>query len=94
MKISYNIILLIGVIFPVLAEESLRQTANGTGLFIGSCMKWFALKDDEPYSKLGADQYDLVTACNGCKMTIIAKDWDESRPWNYTGCDYIRNYTR
>ncbi len=72
-----------------------RTVARGTGMFMGAAMQYKHLtKDiafDEEYAKMGAAEYELLTACNACKMPIIAKSWDR---FNYTGCDFMRNFSR
>ena len=75
------------------AVLSLKDAAQGTGLFMGASLKAPVLQTDSYYGKVAPLIYDLTTPGNDCKMTTIAKTYDESG-WNYTDCEYFLDYAK
>lgn len=69
--------------------RSLRRAARGLGVYIGSAMNYWDLKSDNTYNSLGAEQYSLLTAENGCKMVPI---WKSYTQYDFTQCDYVISY--
>ena len=69
----------------------LRQAAEKAGIFIGSALNYYHLQQDSQYAKVGGEQYNLMTAENGCK-------WDATEPnynqFDFTQCDYDYNFAK
>ena len=58
-------------------NQTLREAAEKTGVYIGTAMSYGHLKNDTQYGEIAAQEYNLITAENSCKMMQIAKSYDE-----------------
>lgn len=70
---------------------TLKEAADGTGIYIGTALNYWDLRKDEEYSDLAGQEYNLMTSENGCKMDIIAQDYET---YDFTRCDYLVNYAQ
>eukprot|EP01083_Nonionella_stella_P196393 722679_1 len=72
-------------------QEPLRQAAQKAGVMVGAALNYNYLRQDKQYATVGAQQYDLVTAENGCK-------WGATEPqqnkFDFTQCDYVQNFSK
>ena len=89
MRVLGGVLLL--ALSPLYGASSLRDAASARGIFIGAALGAGHLASDEPYSKVAAAQYSIVTAENACK-------WGPTEPhqgqFDFAGCDAVFNFTR
>ena len=84
--LSLILLLLLAVGVVATDTRSLREAANGTGIYVGSSMNYPYLTEDGYYKQVGAQQYNLLTAGNACKMGATWKDYTH---YDFTKCDYV-----
>lgn len=74
------------------AEESLRNSSIGTGIYVGSgAINWNHVTADSEFAERTAKEYALITAGNDCKMIAIAKGYDDIR---YEKCQYMVEFAK
>jgi len=84
------LIFLLIILTPVFSQ-TLRQAAQGKHVYIGSASNYYHLQQDSQFATILNQQYNLVTAENGCK-------WGATEPnkgqFDFTQCDYILNHAQ
>lgn len=78
-------ILKLALVFGVTSSQelngkTLREAAEGTGLLIGTAL---APKSDTKYNQMALEQYNLITPENDCKMSAIAKSFNDYKNYGY-----------
>lgn len=64
---------------------------EGTGTKIGTAINYWHL-NDSTYTRIAAENYNVVTAEASCKMNMIAKGgWGH---YDYSGCDGVKNFAK
>lgn len=71
--------------------QTLKEGAEGTGMYIGTAVNYRMLKSDLAYSEIPPIEYDLVAPENMCKMNFIAKSFTDL---DYSKCNYVRDYAK
>eukprot|EP01084_Bolivina_argentea_P151405 264258_1 len=69
----------------------LREAADKANIFIGSSGNYNILQQDIEYANTLGQQYSLITAENGCKMTPTEPEYNI---FNFTQCDYVYNFAQ
>lgn len=77
--------------------ETLKDAADGLGVYMGAAMKWknFLNDDDGQYGEVAAREYDLITPENFCKPKMMLKSSDDTLENSYVyydGCHYLNDY--
>ena len=69
----------------------LRQAAEKAGIFVGAALNYYHLQQDSQYAQVGGEQYNLMTAENGCKFGSTEPNYNQ---FDFTQCDYDYNYAK
>lgn len=77
--------------------ETLKDAADGLGIYIGAAMKWknFLADEDGQYSEVAAREFDLTTPENFCKPKMMLKSTDDTLENSYVyydGCHYLNDW--
>ena len=84
-------ILLLNMITQIVYSTTLREAAEGTGVYVGTAVNYDFMAGDEDYKKRAASEFGLITAGNACKMYHIAKGWNK---FNYTDCQTMVDFAK
>ena len=71
------------------SSTTLREAANGTGVYMGAALNYYHLDKDAPYADLAKQEYSLATPENACKMYTIAKSASEN---DYSQCLSVKQF--
>ena len=88
---KYMIVLLLGLIATINADDTLRDVAKRTGVSVGTALNYKYLLANPDYGEKAAKEYDLITAENMCKMNFIAKSYTQ---YDFTGCKYLVDFAK
>jgi len=80
-------ILLVAIVAPSLAQQTLREAAQGKHVYMGSASNYGHLQQDPTFASVIAQQYNLVTAENACKWG--ATEPNQRGQFDFTQCDYV-----
>jgi endo-1,4-beta-xylanase len=69
----------------------LRQAAEKAGIFVGTALNYNTLHSDASYARVAAEQYNLVTAENGCKWQATEPNYNQ---FTFTQCDYDYQFAK
>ena len=67
-------------------NQTLRGAANNTGVYIVGAVSYDYLQNDDKYAQTAAQEFNLITAEDECKMANIAKSYDDL---DFSKCKYM-----
>lgn len=62
------------------SAKTLKEAADGLGIYMGTAMTVQAM-DDQTYMSIIPQEFDLITAENSCKMSLIIKSLGDLNTW-------------